>query len=75
MVKGNTRGSRKKRQGGRRTKGWRLDPLKKEPEADEIEISLPPVAEMKAKDLYVITEVKPLWVIRFWRWIKSRFVK
>jgi hypothetical protein len=75
MVKGNIRGSRKKRKGGRRTKSWRLDPLRKETEADGIEISLPPVAEMKAEDLYVITEVKPLWVIRLWRWIKSLFVK
>lgn len=83
MVKGNARGSRKKRKGGRRTKGWRLDPLKAEAKTEEVEINglalNPPI-----EDLYVetqeeaclrILEVKPFWILRLWRWIKSRFVK
>lgn len=55
MVKGNARGSRKKRKGGRRTKGWRLDPLKAEAKTEEVEINglalNPPI-----EDLYVETQ-------------------
>lgn len=83
MVKGNTRGSRKKRQGGRRTKGWRLDPLKAEAKPEEVEINGLPL-NPPIEDLYIktdkkacvrIPEVKPFWILRLWRWIVSRFVK